>query len=190
MKKSIGTILIVLFALSTQAALITPTGVTASSTHSSYNVDHLIDDSGLSAPVGLTSTHSRNFVHQWMSDTGDTTPSLIFDLGGTFNISAAHIWNYSYASSDDRGVKTLDISYSTALNGASLTEINTESGPQTKTFSSVSAQYIKFSVTEPHGTAENTGLSEVKFDTIPEPSVLALIGISGLGILASRRLLM
>jgi len=123
-------------AVPANAGVITPVGVTASSTFSpNYNVNSLIDGSGLNAD-GL---HDNFYGNNWYAGTpnGNTTGTpnwLVFDLGSVFKVGSADIWNYSYdsyapsayqtwqdANTINRGVK--DFRILTSLNGVDYTEV-------------------------------------------------------------------
>jgi hypothetical protein len=186
-----------LLSMTAKADIVSPTAVEASSTFSTYNVINLINESGLSSPVGLTSTHSTSFSQQWMANSGDTTPTLTFDLGTQKSVSSAYIWNYCYSST--RGTKTFDLSYSTdgnswvnLVNGGSLSMYSSDSSCETFNFSTVTARYMKMDITENYGYSYSTGLAEVKFEAaaIPEPATFGLLGLFGGCIFALRRIFM
>ena len=179
---------------------ITPTGVTVSSTYFSYDAQNLIDDSGLSGGV-----HDGNYDNMWMSDSGDTTPWLVFDLGSVQTLAEAHIWQYNYDECcRERGVNGLRILLST--NNVDYTLVTTTTLPQSPggnipaTIVPVvgSARYVRFEVTSNHGDATWTGLSEVKFSsTVTGAAVPALsrwsaagfvVLLLAAGLLAVRRL--
>jgi len=166
-----------LFAGSTNAAIITPVSVDASSTCCSYSKDNLINDSGLNGAL-----HDGIFSGMWMNDAEGASGSLNFDLGGIFYIISTDIWQYNYINHYDRGVLGFDISGST--DGAVFTPITSASlaispgGPiaaQNVMFNSYS-RYIRFDISSNHGDSSYTGLSEVKFDgdTVPPPSAIPL----------------
>lgn len=154
---------------------ITPVGVTASSTYSVYNAQNLINDSGLSGGV-----HSNLYTDMWMND--NTEPpngaSVTFDLGGSFSITSAYIWQYNLNAELDRGVSGFDILASpdgtnfAPITSATLTIAGgTSAEPaQNIAFGSVTATHIRFSITSNHGDPTFAGLSEVKFSdaaTVP-----------------------
>ena len=133
---------------------ITPTGVTASSTFSNYNVLNLINNSGLSA--GL---HDATYSNMWLGDTNDVTPWLRFALGSNYDLTSASIWQYNYDSLRNRGVNGLRILISS--NGVNFTLATTTTltqspggniPAQTVSFTGT-ARYVRFEVTSNHGAA-------------------------------------
>ena len=155
---------------------ITPVGVTASSTYSAYNLLDLINDSGLSGGV-----HSNLYTDMWMTNNNDINgASVTFDLGGSFSITSAYIWQYNMSSGPelDRGVSGFDILASpdgtnfAPITSATLTIAGgTSAEPaQNIAFGPVTATHIRFSITSNHGDPTFVGLSEVKFSdaaTVP-----------------------
>ncbi|MFA3790519.1 PEP-CTERM sorting domain-containing protein [Aliiglaciecola sp. SL4] len=176
----LGAVLVLASSIS-NAGLITASDVTASSTFFSYNVDNLINGSGLSG-----AEHSGNFVNKWMTD-GTVTGVLTFDLGAIFDISSSSIWNYGGGCcGTGRSVKDLGIEGS--LDGVTYFTIgdfvlNESAG--TPIFSetialNTTAQYLKFNLNSNYGDTF-TGLSEVQFDgvisSVPEPTSIALFSL-------------
>lgn len=145
--------------------------MTVSSTFSSYDEVHLIDNSGLSG--GL---HDTNYTNQWLADTDDVQPWLVFDLGTQYDLTSAIIWQYSYSGSENRGVNGLNIYLSTDganFTLATSTNLAIASGgdlpAQIVTFTEAPARYVRFEVASNHGSATYTGLAEVKFGGLPSP---------------------
>jgi hypothetical protein len=97
--------LMVLCVPSVAAQVVTPVSVTASSTFFTYDDVDLINDSGL---VG--GLHDEDFNNMWLSDADDVTPTVTFDLGAAYDITAGQIWQYnSTANGLSRGVNGFDI---------------------------------------------------------------------------------
>lgn len=165
---------------------LTPVSVTASTTFSTYNVDNLINGSGLSG--GL---HDENYLNMWMSD-GEVTPTLVFDLGANMALSGAEIWQYNAACCGfDRGVHGLDISVSgngvtfTPAVSTTLTESAGGNIPAQVVSFSATGRYVKFSVTSNFGADGGyTGLSEVRFTGQQAPAAEAIPLLSTWGLLA------
>lgn len=184
-------LLILLFSQQAFAIVTSPASVTTSSTFSTYNQIDLINQSGLSG--GLESgLHDEDYFHSWMSDNGDTSPTLTFDLGGTFQITAAHIWQYNAVCCGlDRGVNGFNILYSsdnvsyTPLGSANLTMSAGGLIPAEVVQMAATARYIRFEVTSNHGDSSYTGLAEVAFDIGDaiqppvQPPVEPVPGLSG-----------
>jgi hypothetical protein len=172
---------VVLAASPASAQVVTPVAVTVSSTFSTYDEANLIDDSGLVA--GL---HDEDFGNMWMSNTNDVTPTLTFDLGAVYAITAAQIWQYNATSIDlSRGVNGLnilasqdDVTY-TPVTSASLTISPGGPIPAQIVSFAATARYVRFVVTSNHGSLSYTGLSEAKFETAAAPAADAIPTLSG-----------
>lgn len=170
-----------LAAASTSAQVVTPASVTVSSTFSTYDAANLIDDSGLIA--GL---HDEDFGNMWMSNTNDVTPTLTFDLGAVYDLTAARIWQYNATSIDlSRGVNGFnilssqdDVTY-TPVTSASLAVSPGGPVPAQIVSFAATARYVRFVVTSNHGSPNYTGLSEVKFETAAAPAADAIPTLSG-----------
>lgn len=186
-----------LFAGSAQALLLSPSSVGVNSTYDPfgsglYKPASLIDNSGLTQPVGVSSVHVAEATQGivWLSDRDDTTPVLTFEFAEPLEVTAADIWNYNYieftSEYGSRGVKTMNISYSVdgtnwlpVVDGASLEcEVGYMERQRVAFPSAVTARYIRFSVLENHGDSEFTGLAEVKFDVNVGAVQMALNGLS------------
>jgi hypothetical protein len=186
-------------ALLVGAALLTPgcfadvipiSSVTASSTFSSYNVQNLINGSGISG--GLS---DDQFENEWITN-GTTTGTLVFDLGAVFSLADAQVWNYNADCCGlERGVQTMTVL--TSLDDVTFTPLNTFGlsegtglplAPNVLDLAGASARYVEFDLTQNYGDAGFIGLSEVQFDSsaIPEPSA-AFFLIGGLSVLALVR---
>lgn len=201
----------------TQAAIITPVSATSSTTiGGSRTIGYTIDGSDLSAGGAsgdiLSETHDplTDSAGYWLSakDAGDApiTEVLTFDLGGTFNVDAVHLWNYDRGGDNPtRAIKTFDISFSTnngvsydtTVTGATLGDflgadnprVNGEIAVQTKTFAVQSdVTNIKIDNIVIQGTNDYIGFAEIRFGetVIPEPASLAM-GLMGLAMIAARR---
>lgn len=172
------------------AAEIPITSVTASSTFFTYNVNNLINGSGLSGNV-----HSGNWSTKWMTN-GTVTGLLTFDLGATFGVGSTEIWNYGTGCcGNGRSTRNLSITYSVdGLNYFSAGSFQL-SQPQSDPFAGetiglgFNARYIGFNLLSNYGD-NYTGLSEIKFfsgKVVPEPGTLALLGLTFAGLVISRR---
>lgn len=190
----------VLLGSPTLAAEIAPVSVEASSTFFTYNVNALIDGSGLNAD-GL---HDGTFSNMWMTDLGEPQGQLEFDLGGVYTIDAADIWQYNFGTNTpvistlDRGVNSFRIL--TSLDGDDFDEVfsgnmtrapgDTLVAAQTFAMGGVTARFVRFDLLTNFagGTIYEdeypVGLSEVRFQgmaAVPEPATWALL-ILGFGL--------
>jgi len=169
--------LLICAASSAMASNIAVNSVSASSTFSSYDVNHLIDGSGLSG--GL---HDDLFSNMWM-DGGGSAASLIFNLGSTYTLNSTSVWNYNADCCGlGRGVHDFNILVST--DGENYTLVGSVSGLPEGTGSpiaadviglnNVTASFVEFQILNNYG-GDFSGLSEVQFDgdpgvVTPEPS--------------------
>lgn len=191
-----------------QAVVITPVAVTASSTQTHggvYKADNLINGSGLSG--GL---HDGYFGNMWMTEQGMGAPQgqLTFDLGAVYTLDSADIWQFNYGeysspgviSTLDRGVK--DFRILTSLDGISYDEAfagTMERGvygalATAQTFDiGGKARFVQIDILNNYAdgtiyTTYSSGLSEVRFNAVPEPATWAMM-IGGFGLVggAMRR---
>ncbi|MEQ8836154.1 MAG: hypothetical protein RID07_05045, partial [Lacipirellulaceae bacterium] len=200
---------VALFAQQAQADLVTPTAVSASSEFAA--AVNLINGSGLDG-VGPVPGQLHNNDENGMWKTFSATPigeSVEFTLAGTYDLSAAYIWQYNGPSGGtmglpepDREVGSLDIAISpnlvdpfvsigtlTLAAAQDQTVIAFNEPAQTFALGSGNiAQRVKLTILSsqiPGGDTIN-GLSEVRFEgrLIPEPASFAL-GAIGLLALAN-----
>jgi len=170
------------------AAVVTPVSVTASSTFIfSYQPQFLIDGSGLTAGI-----HDGNFLNHWMSETTGVPAYLVFDLGQTYMLTEALIWQYNVDFGLDRGVRDLTVSVSSdavnyqQIGAGTLVQAN---GVATaaQTVSAVgTGRYVRLDLLNNYGDQFTwTGLAEVRFTgAVPEASTWAML-IAGFGFVGS-----
>lgn len=172
------------------AADINVVNITASSTFHTYNVNNLINGSGLTGNL-----HSGDWWTKWITN-GTTTGTLTFDVGSTQFFGSTTIWNYGTGCcGEGRSTKDLGISYSNdGVNYTNFTNVQL-SQPQGNPFAgetfglNFNARYVQFGLNSNYGDSY-TGLSEVKFTAaVPEPETYAMLlaGLGLMGAVARRR---
>jgi len=160
---------------------------------------NLVNSGGLSVPNDINATHAANgdAMLQWHAKSWaeDPNPVLTFNLGGTFDLDAIHIWNGNQgrAGQDNtgRGVKSFTISVSTDGNGFTdvLTSELARSPYVSGNVGPVSAQHfslsgrngvkvVKLRVNSIHDPANPyAGLSEVMFTAVDKFTPVQIKGI-------------
>jgi len=203
MKKGmiVAAIAIMFVAGAAQAGVITPVGVVDGG--GAYNpAGLLIDGSGLTAVGDVTlwtCDSGGGDGNSWKGPAGSGLGPLTFDLGASYDLTLAYVWNYTHNSTDynNRQIQSFDIEVSpdnsawssvaaAALpnNNINVTDQRTNSVPLVAS----SVQYVRFSNFASWGGGE-AGLCEVRFENveappIPEPAGLGLVGLA---LLAVRR---
>jgi hypothetical protein len=169
--------------------------------------NYLVDGSGFD---GGTGTHSitpdgamwlNNGTFAGPNDPNAPGAVITFDLGSNYLLSSLTVWNYNEFLSGrpellGRGANAVEILVASSEGGAftSLGNFTFDIAPgldnadfgqdiDLSGFGAAGdARLVKFNITSNHGGDNNfVGLSEVRFDAVPEPSVgiLALIGLAG-----------
>lgn len=188
------TLLAIGIANTTRAVVVTPFAVTSSGSNSFANPNSLINGSGLDVN-DLTGLHDNadGGGTMWIADEGGgpavvDNQFLVFDLGGNYDLTNAHIWQNNQTGFGftgqlglERGVATLGmetssdgVNYSAPVNitlnapspGPS-TEVGLVNEEPVQTFDLIASdvQFVRFDInTALSGNAnEYVGLSEVKF---------------------------
>ncbi len=183
-------------------------GVTASATSeltaNAFNrvAANIVDNVGLdtTSPDGLPGAREG----MWLSTgngaaggTPDSTPEIVFDLGGIENIGEMHIYNYNEigGSFSQRGVDELEIlvsndNFAGDIRSLGLFNFDQATGlaelaAQIIDLEGVEAQFVKFDIAGSHGGDNNfVGLNEVLFfrgvAVVPEPASIAIWSLLGL----------
>ena len=184
-------------------------------------IDSALDGSGLSATptianiASVTHTAATATDNHYLGNTGLTgggatiaNEVLIFDLGGTFDVTDIYLWTYE-RSQAARGLVSFNIAFDTgsgfgtavAASTLGITDFalwgdgtggtwNVQT-PQNKTFTAAqtNVQAIQFSNIVNGGDGGRLGISEIRFvgEAVPEPSAALLGGLGALLLLRRRR---
>lgn len=203
------------------AVIVRPISAVASSQYeAARNPDNTRDESGLSFALNTNDpipvvypTHDANYLNMWLSSAADSAgnPTITFDLGAVYDLAGLHVWNQNEGSST-RGIRNVDVSFSTTSAVAGFGSTQTFSGVsefakaaglttytgEDKLFTGLpkTAQWVRFTINDNWGDTF-TGLSEVRFFTYdapppapaPEPStlVLAVLSLGGITLVRRRR---
>jgi hypothetical protein len=150
----------------------------------------------------------------YLSGDGDITGWFKVDLGQIYPLADAFYFNFnpqSTSGNESRGLATADIYYAatdpgnntpgsgsfnnsgwTLLESAKSFAIapadnNPQTTPDVINFGGVNAQFVALDFLTNHGHSSFTGIGEIQFFAVPEPSTFALLGLFGVLLLRVRR---
>ena len=179
--------------------------------------ENTINGSGLDGIGNIEDqTHDNHVYGQTMWLTGDVigalgspsgapvdpaTQAVAYSFLADIELSGLYIWNYNQPGCLTRGVNDFELlvspdadpvtaswtsagSYSLAIAGGVMGEPSQYLSLGT-TLSGIRS--VMIDVTTNHGDAGWTGISEVRFDAIPEPTTMALLGMGSLVLLRKKR---
>ncbi|OBX23126.1 MULTISPECIES: T9SS type A sorting domain-containing protein [Bizionia] len=137
------------------------------------DVVNTYNGSGLETPASLTSNHvATDGANSFVATT--VTGTIDFDLGNTYDVVGLSFWNQNGGGPDPQvGVNAVNFYYSldnityTLIPGAptAFAQVLTNiAGPETATFATVSAAYIRMEVLTNHGEVQ-TGFAEIAFSS-------------------------
>jgi hypothetical protein len=194
-----------LLAPSAQADLFSPDTATASSQWSgTYDIGNTIDGSGLPTDFGPDDAHANYAGHNhWTTSSGRTVGEFAdFGFNAPTTVGTFHVWNHrsnNIASNDDYAVARFDLELFDADDNLLFELLDQSIAPavaiaQSYTFAPVDdVSRVRFTVVQsqqelqaPPNSTRITGLAEVAFEAVPEPSSLALLA-AGSALLACRR---
>ena len=163
--------------------IVAATVISNSSYFGQRTPQHIVDGSGLSVgPSGILgaadSTHGNNVdSSMWYSDPfltpPDTTPYVVLDLGGDYDLQTTRIWQYNQspygftvygAAEVEISVSSDNVSYN-SLGSVFPTRAGGTNGEPAQDFSTPTngVRYVKLQIWISFGGAQATGLSEVRF---------------------------
>jgi hypothetical protein len=161
--------------------LMVPIAVTSSSDYNvlNYGPQYLIDNSGMTG-AGRTATHTHLNATKllWHSALAPAVPAdqwLEFDLGNTYGLHYALIWQLAQSNNTARGVRSFTLKtagqdrvFSTASSSNGLTRASGLSAEavQIKPAKSQNVRYVLFDIHSNFG-GDCVGLSEVRFEVVP-----------------------
>lgn len=161
---------------------------------SSYNVNNIVNGTGL---TGTTHTNSFGSSMLHDNDITEADATIIFNLGGVYNVESLNVWNYNSSGTTNRGLKTVTVETSTdgltygTPGTLTFAQANNPNSPaEVVAFSASGVQFIKFTNLTTHAGASSStgGLSEIQFVAqVPEPSSLALLGLGFSSLMLRRR---
>lgn len=199
-----------------RADWIIPVGAVATSEQDANDVaTKTIDGSGLSAE-NASATHAAANNVSWSMRQGDGTlvgdEHITFDLGDLFDLTSAYVWQFTRNDTGgdlNRGVRQYDILV--AGNDAIFTEVvsdallnkaidaNLNNLPdgnepaQIQPLVASGVRYVRFGIDLTYENRADRdwqgGFGEVRFEgtsVVPEPSILALLGLGGVLLLWRR----
>ena len=163
--------------------LVTPIAVQVSSSPDQVGINRAFDGSGLRDQDndGLLE-HSSKPADMWLTEKGQTTGWIEFDLGKAHKLDLIQIWNFNEKWHTNRGLKKADISIWTEAVGWKKVlddfQVDEADGsddydePALAKLSGVQAQKIRFDDLANLGDAEYVGLSEVRFFEVLGPAAV------------------
>ncbi len=185
---------------------------TASSYFTSGSIGALLPEYTVNgAGMHEDDTHMNSWaaIH-WMCNNGNSQSAWIqYEFDKAYELGDLYVWNYNHAFASgnelDRGMRTVRITYS--ADGIEFTELGVfELAMATGEyryahntvvdFAGASAQYVNLAVVvgdDPENPVHNwgdptyTALSEVRFNLVPEPATLALLGGGVLAVIRRKR---
>jgi hypothetical protein len=173
-----------------------------------FAVTRLLDQSGLSANYvsGVTDfatyiasgpTHTRSpDTNGWLSAGPNVLPGVIdFDLGSVFGLTRLAYWNHAAGSTAN--VQNFRVFTSNVADFSVSTLVGNFVNPQQDAFSpypvqvydiaDTSARYVRLALDSYYGNPCCVAIGEVAFESVPEPSTLALLGFGLAAVGLGRR---
>lgn len=207
----------VLAAASTAQAgtILSPTAVVSNSMgefDSQHDIGNVIDQSGLSGGFTSGTTDYSDYLltspthvaaskggSPWLSNNGNTTGSIVFDLGGFYSIERLAIWQGGSTGgggiSTPRNINGITLEMSTDSAFTSPFAAGSFNVPQDASVSAYPVRdfdltdsvgrYVRLNITSNHGDPGLTRFGEIAFDVnaVPEPSSCFLLLAAGIAVI-------
>lgn len=162
-----------------------------------YPEDNMLNQSGLSATFTSGVTKFDSYIAQgpshafqntlsWFSPSGANTGRLDYALGGVFLIDRLALWNESafFAVNEFEVFTSPDASFSSPTSVGSFAAHNEHDFGVTQvqvfSLSPTIGRFVRLEINSNHGSSQ-TGIGELAFGVIPEPSALCLVASGLLG---------
>jgi hypothetical protein len=208
----IGRILIPLMIAHGCATAATITGVSINQVSSTFSparsADNIINGNGFTEATGFHSSAGGDNI-SWTSGTSTANPLphfITIDLGANYDLSFVKIWNWNTSSSLSAGSRDIDLSVASSIGGGftllgsfvltigpGLSNVDFGQVIDLSGFAAAdNARLVRIDIKSNHGWTNASfpglaGLSEIRFDGVPEPSVFAAFGLGVFALLGRRR---
>ena len=170
------------------------TGASANSAWGFLPAIAAADESGMTGDLHAGAASGE----EWLVTVQGTTNWWAVEFDQAYPLANAWIWNSRWAEAGTTGFRSTDVYYTPTGGGAEVFLDNFEFAIATGTdpiahqteipFGGVMAEGVRFQqVTDwghPFGAG---GLQEVRFNLVPEPSSIAILGLGGLMMMLKRR---
>ncbi|MCH8219623.1 MAG: discoidin domain-containing protein, partial [Planctomycetes bacterium] len=146
--------------------------VTASSTFGNALPDHTVDGSGLTGDL-----HSAAVADMWIS--GSIPASIEYAFGRPYKLDEMWVWNSNQIIESFVGFGAKDVVIEYSLDGTEWTQLegvtslaqapgaDGYAANNVVDFGGAAARHVRITINSVHGIAPQTGLSEVRFFSIP-----------------------
>lgn len=175
-----------------------------------------IDGSGLSGTGSASDTHGATPEDMWLTAGSiipfggpDYDPTITFNLSAVYNVDTLRVWNFNEAGFTKHGARQVlvtagatlaTMNQSLTINLAQAAGTGAEAA-QNFAASFTGVQFVRFTINSnwdgddfvnnvfAGSTEQFAGVSEVRFEgsPIPEPGMLALVGVAGAAMLTRNR---
>ena len=174
------------------------TGVSADSEWGHTPSVATIDESGLTGDLHGVRDDTVSPPNTWSAKSAGTAHWLRYEFDGAYQLDKMWVWNYNGDNTVTLGFRSTDVYYTPAGGGADVLLGNYEFAVAPGAPDYAHNTEVDFGGVEAEGVYLQQvtgwdhpwgagGLSEVRFNVVPEPVTLTLLGLGGLGVLLRRR---